>query len=40
MGTLKEQSVPSVNHIARHVIHVCVCEFVPFVPKHENKNYL
>lgn len=28
MGTLKEQSVPCVNHIAQHVIHVCICEFV------------
>lgn len=37
MGTLKEQSVPSLNHIVQHVIHVCVCEFVP---EHENKNYL
>lgn len=37
MGTLKEQSVPSVNHIAQHVIHVCVCKFVP---EHANKNYL
>lgn len=35
MGTLKEQSVPSVNHTGRHVIHVCVCEFVP---EHEDKN--
>lgn len=35
MGTLKEQPAPSVNHIARHVIHVCICEFRPI---HESKR--